>query len=127
MTSLLTTSDDLRLNRPGSRSPIFRVASITQPVERKGYLTASEFSVTTGVPLPVDVDGEVSGLTHIHVKVTGEALGVFVPPDFPDDEPPPSGRDEAHMPRRDIGGVVGRDAASGPTAHRSISFPAHSH
>jgi YegS/Rv2252/BmrU family lipid kinase len=56
-----------------------------QPVARKGYLTAAEFTITTDVPLPVDVDGEVSGQTPIHVKVTAQALRVLVPQDFADD------------------------------------------
>ncbi len=59
-----------------------------QPVERKGYLTASEFFITTDVPLPVDVDGEVSGHTPLHVKVTAQALLVLVPQNFADDFPP---------------------------------------
>jgi len=59
-----------------------------QPVERKGYLIASEFSISTDVPLPVDVDGEISGHTPINVKVTEQALRVFVPQSFLDDEAP---------------------------------------
>ena len=57
-----------------------------QPVTRKGYVTGTEFHVTTHVPLPVDVDGEIAGRTPIHVTVTGEALRVLVPVDFMDSE-----------------------------------------
>ena len=59
-----------------------------QPVERKGYLTAAEFSVSTNVPLPVDVDGEVSGHTPINIKVTANSLRVLVPRSFADDDAP---------------------------------------
>jgi diacylglycerol kinase (ATP) len=52
-----------------------------QPVERKGYLVGTEFDVVTDVPLDVDVDGEVTGRTPIHVEVTAEALRVMVPRD----------------------------------------------
>ncbi|GAA2720432.1 diacylglycerol/lipid kinase family protein [Cellulomonas aerilata] len=50
-----------------------------QPVQRKGYLTGTEFHITTDVPLTVDVDGEVSGMTPIHVEVTAQALRVMAP------------------------------------------------
>lgn len=56
-----------------------------QPVARKGYLTAKEFTVTTDTPLPVDVDGELAGFTPIHVQVTADALRVLVPLNFLDD------------------------------------------
>jgi diacylglycerol kinase (ATP) len=59
-----------------------------QPIERKGYLTGTEFHVTTDRPLPVDVDGEISVNTPIHVELAAEALRVFVPPEFPDNEDP---------------------------------------
>lgn len=54
-----------------------------QPVERKGYLAGTEFRVSTQVPMPVDVDGEITTTTPIQVHVTGEALRVMVPPDSP--------------------------------------------
>ncbi|RJK94979.1 diacylglycerol kinase [Vallicoccus soli] len=54
------------------------------PLERKGYLTGTEFTVSTDVPLDVDVDGELSGTTPIHVEVTGQALRVMVPTAFVD-------------------------------------------
>jgi len=50
-----------------------------QPIERKGYLTGTEFHVTTNAPMAVDVDGEVSGQTPIHVEVTAQALRVMAP------------------------------------------------
>lgn len=50
-----------------------------EPTERKGHLSGTEFHVTTDVPLAVDVDGEVSGTTPIHVEVTAAALRVLVP------------------------------------------------
>ena len=34
--------------------------------------------------LPADVDGELAGVTPIHVEVTADALRVLVPPDFAD-------------------------------------------
>jgi YegS/Rv2252/BmrU family lipid kinase len=52
-----------------------------QPIQRKGYLVGTDFTVATEVPKAVDVDGEVSGTTPIHVQVTGEALRVMVPQD----------------------------------------------
>jgi diacylglycerol kinase (ATP) len=55
-----------------------------QPVERKGYLTGTEFHVSTDVPQPVDVDGEITGQTPIHVTLSPQALRVLVPPDFVD-------------------------------------------
>ncbi len=54
------------------------------PLARKGYLTGTEFTVTTDVPLDVDVDGEVSGTTPVHVEVTAQALRVMVPTAFLD-------------------------------------------
>ncbi len=50
-----------------------------QPVARKGYLTGTEFHVSTDAPLAVDVDGEISGTTPVHVSVTAQALRVLVP------------------------------------------------
>ena len=50
-----------------------------QPAERKGYLTGTEFHITTDIPMAVDVDGEISGTTPIHVQVTPRALRVLVP------------------------------------------------
>ncbi|WP_258724701.1 diacylglycerol/lipid kinase family protein [Cellulomonas sp. NS3] len=50
-----------------------------EPVARKGHLSATEFHVTTDRPMVVDVDGEVSGTTPIHVEVTAAALRVMVP------------------------------------------------
>jgi diacylglycerol kinase (ATP) len=55
-----------------------------QPVERKGYLTGTEFHVSTDVPQPVDVDGEISGQTPIHVTLSPQALRVLAPPSFGD-------------------------------------------
>lgn len=59
-----------------------------QPLARKAYVTGTEFAVTTSVPLPVDVDGEVSGTTPLHVEVTGRALRVLVPQTFVETGPP---------------------------------------
>jgi len=70
------------------RGAVHQALTPWQPVERKGYLTAAEFTVATNVPLPVDVDGEISGQTPIHVKVTAQALRVFVPQHFADDAVP---------------------------------------
>ncbi len=50
-----------------------------QPLGRKGYLTATDLHITTDVPMAVDVDGEVSGQTPLHVSVTAQALRVLVP------------------------------------------------
>jgi diacylglycerol kinase (ATP) len=50
-----------------------------QPVRRKGYLTGTQFHITTDVPLPVDVDGEVAGMTPVHVEVAVQALRVMAP------------------------------------------------
>lgn len=50
-----------------------------EPVARKGHLSGTEFHVTTDVPRAVDVDGEVSGTTPIHVEVGAGALRVMVP------------------------------------------------
>jgi YegS/Rv2252/BmrU family lipid kinase len=50
-----------------------------QPVARKGYLTGTDFRISTDVPLAVDVDGEVSGRTPVHVEVDVQALRVMVP------------------------------------------------
>jgi YegS/Rv2252/BmrU family lipid kinase len=50
-----------------------------EPVEQKGHLSATSFTVTTDVPMAVDVDGEVQGRTPIHVEVTAQALRVMVP------------------------------------------------
>ena len=50
-----------------------------QPVRRKGYLTGTDFHITTDRPLAVDVDGEVSGTTPIHVAVTAQAMRVMAP------------------------------------------------
>jgi diacylglycerol kinase (ATP) len=55
-----------------------------QPTSRKGYLTGTEFYVETDVPMPVDVDGEVSGVTPIRVHVTAQALRIMVPQAFVD-------------------------------------------
>lgn len=56
-----------------------QVVTPWQPLERKGYLTGTDFHVTTDVPLPVDVDGEIVGRTPVHVEVDAEALRVMVP------------------------------------------------
>lgn len=50
-----------------------------EPVRRKGYLTGTTVEITTDRPLPVDVDGEVSGTTPIRVEVSAAALRVLVP------------------------------------------------
>jgi diacylglycerol kinase (ATP) len=55
-----------------------------QPIERKGHVTGTEFHVATDRPMAVDVDGEVSGCTPIHVQVTGQALRIMVPEGFVD-------------------------------------------
>jgi diacylglycerol kinase (ATP) len=89
------------LGGPGRLSTIYAAAhqALTpwQPVERKGYLTATELHVTTDVPQLVDVDGEIAGRTPIHVTLSANALRVLVPLDFVDDEMP--GRPEV---RRDV-------------------------
>jgi diacylglycerol kinase (ATP) len=54
-----------------------------QPLARKGYLVGTDFRVSTDRPMAVDVDGEVSGSTPIHVRLAGEALRVMVPVDSP--------------------------------------------
>ncbi len=70
----------------GAGSRVSTVAAVArqaltpgQPIERKGLLTGTEFTVTTDRPMAVDVDGEVSGSTPIRVEVTGRALRVMVP------------------------------------------------
>lgn len=55
-----------------------------QPLEQKRYLTAPEFVVATDPPLPVDVDGEITTRTPVHVQVAREALLVLVPNTFRD-------------------------------------------
>ena len=52
-----------------------------QPIERKGYLVGTDFHIETEAPMAVDVDGEISGTTPIHVQLSGEALRIMVPPD----------------------------------------------
>lgn len=59
-----------------------------QPMERKRFLTGTEFVVTTDRPLPVDVDGEITTHTPLHVRVDPNALRVLTPHDFPDDRAP---------------------------------------
>lgn len=54
-----------------------------QPIERKGYLVGTDFHVATDVPMAVDVDGEISGTTPIHVQLSGEALRIMVPHSSP--------------------------------------------
>jgi diacylglycerol kinase (ATP) len=80
------------LGGPGRLSTIYAAAhqALTpwQPVERKGYLTATEMHVSTDVPQLVDVDGEIAGSTPIHVKLSPDALRVLVPSDFVDNEMP---------------------------------------
>ena len=80
------------LGGPGRLSTIYAAAhqALTpwQPVQRKGYLTGSEFHVTTDVPQLVDVDGEIAARTPIHVTLSANALRVLVPLDFVDDEMP---------------------------------------
>lgn len=68
---------DRRLSTAGAA--VRQALTPWQPVERKGYLTGTDFRVTTDVPMTVDVDGEVSGQTPVHVQVTAEALRVMVP------------------------------------------------
>lgn len=48
------------------------------------FLTAREFWLETDPPLAVDVDGEVRGLTPVHLRVAPNALRVMVPRDFTD-------------------------------------------
>jgi YegS/Rv2252/BmrU family lipid kinase len=74
------------------RAVIRQALTPWQPVRRKGYRAATEFHVTTDVPQPVDVDGEIAGRTPVHVKVAAKALRVLVPPHFDDNETP-EGRD----------------------------------
>ncbi|WP_129337114.1 diacylglycerol/lipid kinase family protein [Cellulomonas endophytica] len=50
-----------------------------QPMARKGYLTGTEFHVSTDRPLALDVDGEITGTTPVHVTLAAEALRVLVP------------------------------------------------
>lgn len=80
------------LGGPGRLSTMYAAAhqALTpwQPVRRKGYLTATELRISTDVPRLVDVDGEVSGTTPIHVRLSANALRVLVPLDFADDQIP---------------------------------------
>lgn len=80
------------LGGPGRLSTVYAAAhqALTpwQPVERKGYLTGSEFHVSTDVPQLVDVDGEISGRTPVHVRLSADALRVLVPQDFADEDMP---------------------------------------
>jgi diacylglycerol kinase (ATP) len=80
------------LGGPGRLSTVYAAAhqALTpwRPVERKGYLTATELRVSTDTPQLVDVDGEIAGRTPIHVQLSANALRVLVPLDFVDDEMP---------------------------------------
>ena len=80
------------LGGPGRLSTIYAAVhqALTpwQPVERKGYLTGTQFHVATDVPQLVDVDGEIAGRTPIDVKLSPDALRVLVPLDFVDNEMP---------------------------------------
>ena len=80
------------LGGPGRLSTIYAAAhqALTpwRPVERKGYLTATELHVNTDTPQLIDVDGEIGGQTPIHVKLSPNALRVLVPLDFVDDKMP---------------------------------------
>ena len=90
------------LGGPGRLSTIYAAAhqALTpwQPVERKGYLTATELHVATDVPQLVDVDGEIAGRTPIHVKLSANALRVLVPLDFADNEMPGRPQVRRQMP-----------------------------
>ena len=67
--------------RSTAAAAVRQVLTPWQPVARKGYLTGTEFHITTDRPMAVDVDGEVSGTTPIRVEVTAQALRVLVPRD----------------------------------------------
>jgi diacylglycerol kinase (ATP) len=66
------------------RAAVHQALTPRRPLQRKGYLTGTEFSVTTDPPLPVDVDGEIAMSTPIRVEVVPEALRVLVPADITD-------------------------------------------
>lgn len=68
------------------RAAVRQALTPRRPIERKGYLTGTEFHITTDRPLPVDVDGELSVHTPLHVELAAEALRVLVPSDFPDND-----------------------------------------
>ncbi|TDO27812.1 YegS/Rv2252/BmrU family lipid kinase [Kribbella sp. VKM Ac-2527] len=53
-------------------------------LEHKRYLTGTDFTVSTDRPLQVDVDGEITTTTPLHVEVAAGALRVLVPETFPD-------------------------------------------
>jgi diacylglycerol kinase (ATP) len=53
---------------------------------RVRYLTGTEFTVSTDRPLQVDVDGEITTTTPLHVEVAAGALRVLVPETFPDNK-----------------------------------------
>jgi diacylglycerol kinase (ATP) len=80
------------LGGPGRLSTVYAAAhqALTpwQPVQRKGYLTATELHVTTDTPQLVDVDGEIAGRTPIQVTLSANALRVLVPLGFTDDAVP---------------------------------------
>lgn len=71
------------------RATVRQLLTAWQPVARKGYLTGTEFEITTDRPLPVDVDGEVSGTTPITVTLAAQSLRVFVPQSFHDADADP--------------------------------------
>jgi YegS/Rv2252/BmrU family lipid kinase len=66
------------------RATVRQALTARKPSERKGYLLGGDFSVSTDRPLPVDVDGEIVGLTPIDIRVVPQALHVLVPQSFVD-------------------------------------------
>jgi YegS/Rv2252/BmrU family lipid kinase len=74
-----TLGGDSRLSTVGAA--VHQAFTPWQPIKRKGYLVGTDFHITTDVPMAVDVDGEVSGTTPIHVQLSGEALRIMVPHD----------------------------------------------
>lgn len=48
------------------------------------FLVASELWLCPDPPLPLDVDGEISGQTPVRITLAANALRVMVDPGFPD-------------------------------------------
>lgn len=55
-----------------------------RPMDLKGYLLGTRFTLTTDRPIDLDVDGELRGTTPATVEIAAQALHVLVPTSFVD-------------------------------------------
>ena len=53
--------------------------------KRTNVQAAGRVRVTTDPPLPVELNGELAGMTPVEISVEDEALKIMVPQSFDDD------------------------------------------